>query len=157
MFSRRILAVAVGLLAVIIAGQPIAHSQAMSSVRTADSAGLPRGETRVGAPGGSYIDVTPLRLRVLLRHKRFTLVNVHVPYAGEISGTDRFIPFDQIDRNLTRLPVRTAMVVLYCRSGRMSAIAARRLVRLGYRNVWELAGGMDAWQQQGLPLRHTVR
>ena len=157
MFSRRILAVAVGLLAVIIAGQPSAHSQAMSSVRTADSAGLPRGETRVGAPGGSYIDVTPLRLRVLLRHKRFTLVNVHVPYAGEISGTDRFIPFDQIDRNLTMLPARTAMVVLYCRSGRMSAIAARRLVRLGYRNVWELAGGMDAWQQQGLLLRHTVR
>jgi len=49
------------------------------------------------------------------------------------------------------------MVVLYCRSGRMSAIAARRLVRLGYRDVWELAGGMDAWQRQGLPLRHTAR
>jgi len=157
MFPRKILVVAVGLLAVFIAGQPIANSQAMSLVRTIDSTGLPRGETRVSVPGGSYIDVTPLRLRILLQHKRFTLVNVHMPYAGEIAGTDRFIPFDQIDRNLTKLPARSAMVVLYCRSGRMSAIAARRLVRLGYRGIWELAGGMDAWQQQGLPLRQTAR
>ncbi|GAC1433966.1 MAG: hypothetical protein NVSMB65_08060 [Chloroflexota bacterium] len=117
---------------------------------------LPRGETRVAAPGGRYIDVTPLRLRTLLRHKSFTLVNVHVPYAGEIARTDRFVPFDQIDRNLPRLPGKPAMIVLYCRSGRMSAIAARRLVRLGYRNVWELAGGMDAWHQQGLPLVHRA-
>jgi len=157
MFSRRFLVTAVGLLAAISGSQPIGRMDAAAPMWMVHSTGLPGGETRIAAPGGSYIDVTPQRLTALLRHKRFTLVNVHVPYAGEISRTDRFIPFDQIDRNLARLPVKTAMIVLYCRSGRMSAIAARRLVRLGYRNVWELAGGMDAWQQQGLPLRQTAR
>ena len=156
MLSRKVLVGAVGLLTILTVGQPIGHPQVTLVAGTVYGAGLPPGQTRVSIPGGSYIDVSPLRLRDLLRHKRFALVNVHVPYAGEIVGTDRFIPFDQIDRNLTRFPARTAMVVLYCRSGRMSVIAARRLVHLGYQNIWELAGGMDAWQKQGLRLRQVL-
>jgi len=157
MLSRTTLVAAVGLLAVIIGAQPIQALQAVSPARMAQRGGLLPGEKRISAPGGAYIDVTPLRLMALLRHKSFTLVNVHVPYAGEIARTDRFLPFDQIERNLIRLPGKTAMIVLYCRSGRMSALAARRLVRLGYTSVWELAGGMDAWRQQGLPLHHAAR
>ena len=45
------------------------------------------------------------------------------------------------------------MIVLYCRSGRWSSLAARRLVMAGYENVWHLAGGMVAWSAAGLPLR----
>lgn len=39
-----------------------------------------------------------------------------------------------------------------CRSGRMSAIAAANLVGLGYTNVWNLDGGMAAWEQAGLEI-----
>lgn len=110
---------------------------------------------RVAVSGGSYRDVAPRQLSILLRHKTFKLVNVHIPYAGEIAHTDLFIPFDTFGRALAELPSkRGAMIVLYCRSGRMSDIAARQLVRLGYTNIWNLAGGMIAWQQQGLPLLH---
>ena len=34
----------------------------------------------------------------------------------------------------------------------MSAIAAETLVRLGYTNVWNMEGGMIAWETLGLPL-----
>jgi len=44
-------------------------------------------------------------------------------------------------------------IVLYCRTGRMSAEAATTLVRLGYRNVSHLAGGMEAWQAGGYPIQ----
>lgn len=39
----------------------------------------------------------------------------------------------------------------------MSAIAAEALVRLGYRNVVDLEGGMVAWQRAGYPLVKIIR
>ena len=41
---------------------------------------------------------------------------------------------------------------LYCRSGSMSAIAARELVKLDFTNVTNLAGGMVEWEKQGYEL-----
>lgn len=34
----------------------------------------------------------------------------------------------------------------------MSAEAAEELVALGYKDVWDLEGGMDAWRRAGLLL-----
>jgi rhodanese-related sulfurtransferase len=41
-----------------------------------------------------------------------------------------------------------AKVLLYCRSGGRSALAAQALQRLGYTNVFSMSGGYDAWQAQ---------
>ena len=43
-------------------------------------------------------------------------------------------------------------VLVYCRTGGRSALAALNLQRLGYRGVMSLAGGIEAWRTQGLPL-----
>jgi rhodanese-related sulfurtransferase len=88
-----------------------------------------------------------------LETKDFFFVNVHIPYEGEIAQTDAFIPFDQIEPSLSQFPQdRSDEVVLYCRSGSMSAIAARSLVEAGYTQVYNLDGGFRAWQAQGYPL-----
>ena len=110
------------------------------------------GET-VSAAGGSYQNVTPTELRTMLESKDFVLVNVHLPFAGNIPGTDVSIPYNEIEPNLSQLPAdKTAKIVLYCSSGRMSEIAAEELVSLGYTNVWNLKGGMVDWQQTGFEL-----
>ncbi|MDN4500797.1 rhodanese-like domain-containing protein [Alteromonadaceae bacterium BrNp21-10] len=41
---------------------------------------------------------------------------------------------------------------IYCRSGARSALAAESLLKMGLSNVQSVAGGMDAWQQQGYPV-----
>ena len=102
-----------------------------------------------GPEGGGYVDVAPAQLVEMLEAKDFTFVNVHIPYEGEIEPTDDFLPYDQIDGLLAALPDRDAKVVLYCRSGSMSAIASRALVAAGYTNVWNLDGGMNAWRAAG--------
>lgn len=89
-------------------------------------------------------------LAVMLQEKDFVFVNVHVPYEGEIANTDVFIPYDRIADNLDKLPKdKGAKIVLYCRSGRMSEIAAQALIQLGYARVSHLAGGMNDWKRSG--------
>jgi rhodanese-related sulfurtransferase len=108
---------------------------------------------RVETEEGFYVNVTPAELDAMLDAKDFPLVNVHIPYEGEIEGTDLFIPYDQVAERLGELPSQMdSKIVVYCRSGGMSAVAARTLVSLGYTNVWNLDGGMIAWQEGGYPL-----
>lgn len=107
--------------------------------------------SKVNVAGGSYTNVAPKQLEQMLAAKDFAFINVHIPYEGEIANTDAFIPYDKIAENVGKFPAdKNAKVVLYCRSGRMSAIAAEELIKRGYSNVWNLNGGMVAWEGAGL-------
>lgn len=113
----------------------------------------PRDASTVSAVG--YHGLTVDRLAEMLAQEEavtgeaFTLVNVHVPYAGQIAGTDMHIAYDEITEHLDRLPAKDDRIVLYCRSGRKSEEAAKTLAELGYIDVWELDGGMVAWVASG--------
>ena len=107
----------------------------------------------VQVSGGSYHNINSEQLWNMLQKKDFVLINVHIPYEGELPQTDLFIPYNAIDQNIDRFPQdKTARVVLYCRSGRMSAIASETMVNMGYTNVWNLKEGMNEWKQKGYTL-----
>lgn len=110
---------------------------------------------KVNVDGGSYTNIDSQQLNTMLKKKDFVMVNVHIPFAGDIPKTDLSIPYDQITESqyISQLPTdKNAKIVLYCRSGSMSAIAAEALVKLGYTNVWNLNGGMVEWEQAGYPI-----
>lgn len=59
----------------------------------------------------------------------------------------------KVEEQLHLLPSKKdAKIVLYCMSGRMSEIAADTLVQRRYTNLWNLDGGMIAWEKAGYPV-----
>lgn len=100
-----------------------------------------------------YENITADQLAEMLKKKDFVLIDVHIPYAGEIPGTDLFIPYNAIDQYKEKLPrQKDTKIVVYCETGPMSSIAAEKLVSMGYTRVFNLPGGMRAWEQSGRKL-----
>ena len=116
---------------------------------TADGS-LAVGEFPKNADG--YADISVEQLAGMLDDESLTVINVHIPYEGEIPETDLFIPFDEITDHLDQLPDKDAPIVLYCRSGNMSTSAAQDLAALGYTNLLEVDGGFNAWKAAGYEL-----
>ncbi|HYO62904.1 MAG TPA: rhodanese-like domain-containing protein [Pyrinomonadaceae bacterium] len=57
-----------------------------------------------------------------------------------------------IERDIEHLyPDKTTELILYCGGGYRSALAADNLQRMGYTNVYSMAGGWRAWQDSGAP------
>jgi len=81
------------------------------------------------------------------------VLNVHTPDEGSIPGTEANIPFGRLRTRADELPAdRSTPIAVYCRSGNMSAQATVTLGDLGYTDVIELEGGMEAWREDGRTL-----
>ena len=106
-----------------------------------------------GAPSAEGIQgftvLTPQQLHDMMAERDVYVVNVHVPYEGEIGGTDAFIPYTEIASQLDKLPFDEQPVVIYCRSGITSQQAAEAMAAAGAPAFYELEGGYMAWQAAG--------
>ncbi len=69
--------------------------------------------------------------------------------AGHAAGA-RHIGKGIIERDIeTTVPDKSAELILYCGGGYRSALAADVLQRMGYTNVFSMAGGWKAWKESG--------
>lgn len=76
---------------------------------------------RVSVDGGTFTRLSPVELRSMMAEEDFPLINVHIPFTGNIPGTDLSIPYNEIEDNLDKLPAeKDAQIVLYCLGGPMS-------------------------------------
>ena len=95
----------------------------------------------------------PAEFAAVVADEDVVAINVHVPDGGSLPGTEAAIPYDRIADRIGELPAdRNAPLAVYCLTGRMSAVAVQTLRELGYTDVTELSGGMEAWRADGREL-----
>ena len=91
-----------------------------------------------------------------LREKGFFLIDVRTVQehdSGAIPGTDLNIEYREIGQRHREIGAGPDdHIVVYCQSGKRSNIAADTLTELGYKNVYNIRGSMNAWQQAGYPI-----
>lgn len=57
-----------------------------------------------------------------------------------------------IERDIVQtFPEKDTELILYCGGGYRSALASDMLQRMGYTNVWSMAGGWSAWKEAEAP------
>ena len=94
-----------------------------------------------------YMNITPQEAKEIMdTQEGYIILDVrtqeefdekHIP--GAI-----LIPNDEIAQlALTQLPDKNQLILVYCRSGRRSKLAAQELVELGYTNIMEFGGIID--------------
>lgn len=97
-------------------------------------------------------DYTPQQVKALLDEGAVQLIDVREPHeheAGRIAG-DRLIELSKLPAEAGQIDPGTP-VVFYCRSGGRSAMATQAFEQAGF-EAHNLAGGILAWEQAGLPL-----
>ncbi|MCL4318350.1 MAG: FAD-dependent oxidoreductase [Firmicutes bacterium] len=95
--------------------------------------------------------ITPQKLHQWLRDSGKLPLELMLRDPDEIQETGGIgdfisVPLDGLRQNLSRVPSNERALVVYCRSGHRSYVAARMLLQHGYEKVYNLVGGITAWQ-----------
>jgi rhodanese-related sulfurtransferase len=110
-------------------------------------------EERIDTEGTEHGGELPSeRLAEMLEDGEVELIDVRRPHewdAGHIPGARR-VEVNDLPAEAEKLD-RERPVVLYCRSGSRSELAADGLVAGGF-DAHALAGGISAWAEEGRPL-----
>ena len=107
--------------------------------------------TQVSIEEGTYSSISAAELSEMLASKDFYLVNVHVPYAGEIPGTDALISYLDTEARIGDYPHdKDSKIVIYCMTNRMASVAVRQLLKDGFKNIYMLDGGNDGLESSGI-------
>jgi rhodanese-related sulfurtransferase len=97
-------------------------------------------------------EIPPARAASLIEGGETELIDVRRPYeweAGRIEGA-RLVDLNELTGEAESIS-RDRAVIFYCRSGNRSALAAAAFRQAGW-DAYNLAGGLLAWVEQGLPL-----
>lgn len=103
----------------------------------------------------AYIHVGPKQFNTLISQQQGILLDVRTPdeyKKGHIEGAILISSADPaLESKLKKLQINQPIYV-YCRSGRRSASVADTLLKLGFKEVINLEGGIMAWSKTPLPI-----
>lgn len=140
--QRRVVAAVV--FAALLAGCSSAGEKTMTAERQQES-----------STTEAFVRLDPAAFAERMKNSEAAVINVHIPYEGEIENTDAFIAYDKIAGDPSLPKDKNTEILLYCRTGRMSEEAGAVLNEEGYTKVAHLEGGMKAWEAAGRTLVHN--
>lgn len=105
------------------------------------------GQDKENDQGAVYVNITAEEAKEIMdTEEGYVILDVREQDeydAGHISGAI-LIPYTQIEVKANEmLPDKDQLILVYCRSGRRSKIAAEALAELGYTNIKEFGGILD--------------
>jgi len=98
-------------------------------------------------------ECTVLALKNVLEEGNGTLVDVreYGEFAGGRVSDAKLLPLGDLEKRHAELDHSKPIYVM-CRTGRRSAEAQKKLRALGFTNVINVVGGVEAWKKEQLPL-----
>lgn len=113
--------------------------------------------TRYQAGGtAQFKGLTAEEASKLIKSQNPVIVDVRTPkefYAGHIPGA-LLLPLQQLSSRISEIDAyREKPVILYCRSGNRSVVAAEVLIEKGFKKIWHIRKGILEWQKKGLPIK----
>jgi len=110
----------------------------------------------LAADAGGKGSVDPQQATNLINRQDAVVVDVR-PMADFASGhiiNAINIPINSLDKQMGQLEKHKARpIIVNCRSGATSQMACRQLRKSGFEQVYNLRGGILAWQSANLPIR----
>jgi monothiol glutaredoxin len=123
-----------------------ADGMTIDFVRTASTEGF-RIENPNAPPSVRALDVTALASMIMAK-KPMLLLDVRTEDEREIVKLDGSVRFSSDDPEILDEVDRAMPIVLYCHHGVRSRAAAEHVLRLGFREVYNVTGGIDAWSSR---------
>ena len=102
-----------------------------------------------------YSSVTPSQSTQLINHDEAMIIDVREvnEYSEGHIINSLHIPLSTLNKRMSEIEKHKAnKVIVACRSGHRSANACANLKKAGFENVFNLSGGVMAWQNANLPL-----
>ena len=100
-------------------------------------------------------DVGTTEVTLLINRQNAVLLDVREPkeYEGGRLPNAIHIPLSQLEGRAQELAKFSSRpVIAYCATGRRSRMATSALTRAGFKEIYNLHGGLQAWKKDSLPL-----
>jgi len=108
-----------------------------------------------GGAGSDFTELTAQEASRFIAEKKPFILDVRTPnefYSGYIEGAT-LLPLQQLQQRVSELNKhKDREILVYCRTGNRSTVAAEILHRAGFTKLYNLRPGIVGWQKENLPV-----
>ncbi len=106
-----------------------------------------------------FKNISPKEAYQLIKKNKNDVVIVDVRTPSEVKSDGKIpnsilIPLGNLGEGVEKIKkYKNKKVIVYCRSGNRSASASRFFTSIGFKEVYNLQGGINKWKKEGLPIK----